>query len=235
MSSPRDSSSQSLGQSPKRELLTHFAGVAKALGHAHRLELLEHIAQGERGVEALAKLAGLSVANASQHLQHLHRAGLVVKRRDGQHSLYRLTDDAVVALLSALRKVAERNSAEAQRVVQSYFRARDDLEAMSRDELLERLQTGSVILLDVRPGDEFAIGHLPRAINIPLPDLEGRLAELPLDQEIIAYCRGPNCVLSFEAVAALRKHGYSVHRLQDGYPEWKAAGLPVEGRAVETA
>jgi len=222
-------------QNPKKELLSHFADVAKALGHAHRLELLEHIAQGERGVEALARLADLSVANASQHLQQLHRAGLVAKRRDGQRSLYRLTDVAVIELLSALRHIAERNSAEAQRLVQSYFHERDGLDPLSRADLLARLQTDAVVLLDVRPQDEFAIGHLPRAVNIPLPELENRLAELPADQEIVAYCRGPHCVLSFEAVAALRKRGFTIHRLQDGYPEWKAAGLPVEGLKTEIA
>jgi len=222
-------SSAGSSQSPKKELLSLFADVAKALGHAHRLELLEHIAQGERGVEALARLADLSVANASQHLQQLHRAGLVAKRRDGQHSLYRLTDVAVIELLSALRQIAERNSAEAQRLVKSYFHERDALDPLSRADLLARLQSDAVVLLDVRPEDEFAIGHLPRAINIPLPELETRLAELPADQEIVAYCRSPHCVLSFEAVAELRKRGFTIHRLQDGYPEWKAAGLPVEG------
>lgn len=221
--------------SPKKELLTYFAEVAKALGHAHRLELLEHVAQGERGVEALAKLAGLSVANASQHLQQLRRAGLVEKRRDGKHILYQLADVAVIELVSALRQIAERNSAHAQKIVQSYFHERDGLDPVSRDGLLDRLRTGAVVLLDVRPEDEFALGHLPHAINIPLPELESRLAELPKGQEIIAYCRGPYCVLSFEAVAALRKHGFTVHRLQDGYPEWQAAGLPIEGSAAEIA
>jgi ArsR family transcriptional regulator len=221
--------------SPKNELLTYFADVAKALGHAHRLDLLEHIAQGERSVEALAKLAGLSVANASQHLQQLLRAGLVAKRRDGKHILYRLADLAVIELLSALRRIVERNSAEAQLVVQSYFHARDNLDPVSRHALLDRLRTDAVVLLDVRPEHEFALGHLPHAVNIPLPELEGRLAELPPDQEVVAYCRGPYCVLAFEAVAALRKHGFTVHRLQDGYPEWKAAGLPVESSVAEKA
>ena len=221
--------------SPKKQLLTYFAEVAKALGHAHRLELLEYIAQGERGVEALAKLAGLSVANTSQHLQKLRRAGVVTTRRENTFVYYRLSDDAVVELLSALRQVAERNSAEAQRVVESYFHERDGLEPVSREELLDRLRNESVVLLDVRPEDEFALGHLPHAINIPLPELENRLADLLHDKEIIAYCRGPYCVFSFEAVAALRKRGFTVHRLEDGYPEWKAAGLPVEGLAAELA
>ncbi len=220
---------------PKKELLIYFAEVAKAASHAHRLELLEYIAQGERGVEALAKLAGLSVANASQHLQQLRRAGLVTTRREGNYVLYRLSDDAVVRLLASLREIAERNSADAQRVMRSYFHARDDLEPVSREGLLERLRTNSVVLLDLRPEDEFALGHLPHAINIPLPELARHLAELPHDKEIIAYCRGPYCVFSFEAVAALRKHGFTARRLQDGYPEWKAAGLPVEGLVAEPA
>lgn len=220
---------------PKKELLIYFAAVAKALGHAHRLELLEYIAQGERSVDDLARLTGLSVANASQHLQQLRRAGLVKTRREGNHVFYRLSDDTVVGLLSALRTIAERNSAEAQNVMQSYFHARDDLEPVSRKGLLDRLRANSVVLLDLRPEEEFALGHLPQAVNIPLPELERHLADLPHGKEIIAYCRGPYCVFSFEAVAVLRRHGFTVHRLEDGYPEWKAAGLPVEGLAAEPA
>ncbi len=215
--------------SPKRTLFSHFAAVAKAVAHAHRLELLEHVAQGERSVDALAELAGLSVANASQHLQQLRRAGLVTTQRKGKHIFYRLADDAVVELMSTLRTIAERNSAEARSVVESYFQERDNLEPVSREALLERLRGGAVTVLDVRPEDEFALGHLPDAVNIPFPELEHRLGELPPDKEIVAYCRGPYCVLSFEAVAALRRRGYKVRRLQDGYPEWKVAGLPVNG------
>jgi ArsR family transcriptional regulator len=205
-----------------------FAEVAKALGHAHRVELIEHVAQGERSVEALAALTRLSVANASQHLHHLRRAGLVASRRDGKRVLYRISGDDIIALVSALRGVAERNVAEVSRVVNSYFRALDDLEPVSRDELVERMSMGSVTLVDVRPEDEFALGHLPGAVSVPLAELERRLAELPSDHEIVAYCRGPYCVLSFEAVAALRARGFNVRRLEDGYPEWKAAGLPTE-------
>jgi len=213
---------------PKRQIFEQFAELAKALGHAHRLELLEHVSQGERSVERLAQLTGLSIANASQHLQNLRRGGFVRSRRDGKHVLYRLGDGPILELLSALRCVAERNSAEVRGIVGDYFGRLDALEAVSREDLLERLQDGSVTLLDVRPEDEFALGHLPGALNVPLSELERRLSELPKDQEIVAYCRGPYCVLSFEAVAALRARGYVVHRLEDGYPEWKAAGLPVE-------
>ena len=218
-----------MSSGPKQELFAEFAVVARALGHAHRLEILEHLAQSERGVEALAHRVGLSTANASQHLQHLRRAGLITSRRDGKFVLYRLTDDAVLTLLSVLRQVAERNRAEVDRIVRSYFAVRDELEPVSREELLERSRDGLVTVLDVRPADEFAVGHVPGAINIPLDELETRLAELNPGQEVVAYCRSTYCVLSFEAVAALRRRGFKVRRLEDGLPEWQAAGMPVEG------
>jgi len=213
---------------PKQAVYAEFAAVARALGHAHRLELLEHLAQGERTVETLARRTGLSVANASQHLQHLRRSGLVASRRDGRHVPYRLADETVLTLFSSLRKVAERNVAEIGRIVRSYFTDLDDLEPVSREALLERLRDGQVTVLDVRPADEFAMGHLPGALNAPMETLEQRLEELDPDQEIVAYCRGAYCVLSFEAVATLRERGFNVRRLEDGYPEWRAAGLPVE-------
>jgi ArsR family transcriptional regulator len=215
-------------ENPKRQLFDLFATVAKALGHAHRLELLEHVAQGERRVEELAELSGLTIANASQHLQHLRRAGLVASRREGKRVLYRLTDDTVVGLLGSLRLVAERNLAEVDRIVDGYFRDRDSFEPVTRADLMGRSRDGLVTVLDVRPEEEFQLGHVPGAVNIPLGDLERRLAELDPKQEIVAYCRGPWCVLSFEAVAALRKRGFAARRLEDGLPEWQAAGLPVE-------
>jgi len=221
------------GDGPKQRLFAELSSVAKALGNAHRLELLEQLAQGERGVDALAARAGVSVANASQHLQQLRRAGLAAARRDGKRVLYRLTDDAVVGLLGALRQVAERNVAEVERVLAGYFLDCDGLEPISRAELMDRMRDGLVTVLDVRPSDEYALAHLPSALNIPLAELERRLAELPRGQEIVAYCRGPYCVLSFEAVAALRAWGFRVRRLQDGLPEWRAAGLPLEGGALE--
>lgn len=214
---------------PKQALFAQFATVAKALGHAHRLELLEQLAQGERSVEVLAQRTGLSIANASQHLQHMRRAGLVSTRRDGKFIYYRLADDAVLDLLASLRRIAERNVAEVERLVRGYFRDRDSLEPVSREELVQRLRAGAVTVLDVRPGDEFALGHLPGAVNIPLQALEARLSELDPAQEIVAYCRGAYCVLSYEAVAALRARGFKVRRLEDGFPEWRAAGLPVIG------
>lgn len=220
-----------MSNSPKQALFAEFAAVARALGHPHRLELLEHLAQGERGVEALAERAGLSIANTSQHLQQIRRAGLVVSRRDGKFVLYRLADETVLGLLASLRKVAERNVAEVDQIVRGYFADRDSMEPISREELLDRLRDGLVTVLDVRPADEFAYGHVPGAVNIPLDDLETRLAELNAGQEIVAYCRGAYCVLSFEAVAALRARGFKIRRLEDGLPEWKAAGLPVESGA----
>jgi rhodanese-related sulfurtransferase len=214
---------------PKQHVFASLAEIAQALGHAHRLELLEHLGQGERSVEGLAACAGLTLANTSRHLQLLRRAGLVRGRREGKRVFYRLAEeDAVVGLLGALGRVGERSSAEIARVMASYFRARDELEPVSREELLDRLRFGVVTLLDVRPEDEFARGHLVGALNVPLAQLELRLAELPPDREVVAYCRGPWCVLSFEAVALLRRRGYQVRRLEDGFPEWKVAGLPVE-------
>jgi rhodanese-related sulfurtransferase/predicted transcriptional regulator len=213
--------------SPKLALFTQFAAVAKTLGHAHRLELLEQLAQGERSVEILAQRIGLSTANASQHLQQMRRVGMVAARRNGKFVHYRLADDAVLDLLAALRRIAERNVAEVERIVRSYFHDRDDLEPISRQELLQRSRAGMVTILDVRPEDEFALGHLPGAVNIQLRELEAHLAEFDPAQEIVAYCRGPYCVLSYEAVAALRARGFKVRRLEDGLPEWRAAGLPV--------
>lgn len=213
---------------PKQTLFAAFAEVAKALAHPHRLALLEQLAQGERSVELLADRVQLSLANASQHLQHMRRAGLVAGRREGKYVFYRLADDAVLDCLAALRRVAERRSAEVERVVRSYFDDRDSLEPVSRAELLSRIKAGAVTVLDVRPADEFALGHLPGAVNVTLAELERRLGAFSRRREIVAYCRGPYCVLSYEAVARLRARGFKIRRLEDGYPEWRAAGLPVE-------
>jgi rhodanese-related sulfurtransferase len=215
-------------RNPKHALFAQFAAVAKALAHPHRLELVEQVAQGERTVETLASRTGLSIANASQHLQHMRRAGIVAARREGKFVFYNLADEAVLAVLAALRRIAERNIAEVEQVIRSYFNDRDSLEAVSRDELLKQLRAGIVTILDVRPPDEFVLGHLPTAVNIPLRELEARLAELNPSQEIVAYCRGPYCVLSYEAVALLRERGFKIRRLEDGLPEWRAAGLPTE-------
>jgi rhodanese-related sulfurtransferase/DNA-binding MarR family transcriptional regulator len=213
---------------PKRALYAQFAIVAKAIAHEHRLELLELVAQGERSVEALAERSGLSIANVSQHLQNLRRAGLVASRRQAKFVLYRLADEAVLTMLAALQKVAERNVGEVERILRSYFHARDELEPVSRAELTQRMKKGLVTVIDVRPEDEFALGHVPGARNVPLGDLKRYLSKLDRKTEIVAYCRGPYCVMSFEAVAQLRKLGFKARRLEDGLPEWKAAGLPVQ-------
>ena len=192
-----------------------LAEVAKALAHEHRVELIEQLAQGPRSVEALAERVGLTLANASQHLQQLRRAGLVSTQRDGKRVVYRLADEVetdIVSLVTALRHVAEHAVASMERIVAAYFRARDELEPVAAPELLARLRQGD-------------------ALNIPLRQLEHRLSELPRRREIVAYCRGPYCVLSFEAVAELRARGFKVRRLEAGFPEWKAAGLPVEAVA----
>jgi ArsR family transcriptional regulator len=211
---------------PKQALFEEFARVAQALGHAHRLALLEQVAQGERSVDTLALASGLSMANASQHLKLLRAAGLVTSRRDGKNVLYRLANDEVLDLLNATRRVAERNVAEVARIIRSYFDERDTLEPVSREELRQRLELGLVTVLDVRPLEEYKLGHVTGALNVPLHELEARLAQLDPAQEIVAYCRSTYCVLSFEAVALLREHGFKVRRLEDGFPEWRAAGLP---------
>ncbi len=214
---------------PKQTIYGHLAEVAQALGHAHRLELLEHLAQGERSVEDLSARSGLTFANTSRHLQILRRARLVNADRRGKRIIYSLAGETeVTGLIHALGRVGERNVAEIDRVMADYFYARDALEAVSREDLIARMQDGLVTILDVRPRDEFEAGHLPGALNIPLSALADRLAELRGAREVVAYCRGPWCVLSFEAVAALREQGIKSLRLEDGFPEWKAAGLPVE-------
>jgi rhodanese-related sulfurtransferase/DNA-binding transcriptional ArsR family regulator len=219
---------------PKQVLFAHFAAVAKTIGNAHRIDLLQQLAQGEQSVETLARKTGLTVANTSQHLQHLRRAGLIAARRDGTFIYYRLADDSVLDVLAALRRVAERNLAEVEQVVRGYFDNRDAMEPVTRKELARRLKSGDVTILDVRPEDEFALAHVPGAINVPLKELEARTAEIDPAKDIIAYCRGAYCVYSYEAVAKLRAKGFRIRRLEDGLPEWKAAGLPVESAAKES-
>lgn len=216
--------------SSHQKLLDTLAQVARALGNGHRLALLEQLAQAEAPVEVLAQRTSLAIGNASQHLQQLRRAGLVTAERNGKQMIYRLTDERIVSLLSLLRQVAETNLAEMERLIGQLF-ADDDsdgaLEPVSRSELLAGLKKGKLVLLDVRPEEEFQAGHLPQAINIPLAQLDAMFEKLPKNSEIVAYCRGPYCTLSHEAVKRLRQLGYHVRRFEEGYPEWKAAGLPV--------
>jgi ArsR family transcriptional regulator len=215
-------------QGPKYRLFNQFAQVAKALSHAHKLELLELLAQGERSVEALAKVAGLTVANTSRHLQQLRNAGLIESRKEGLYVFYRVSGNDVIDLLGCLRRTSERHISEVNSVVTGYFNDRDSLEPISRQELLRRSEEGLVTVLDVRPAEEYEFGHIPGAINVPLEHIEQFLRDLPKEQEVIAYCRGAYCVLAFEAIVALRERGFQARRLEEGYPEWKAAGLPVE-------
>lgn len=212
----------------KKELLEQLAVLGKALGSANRLELVEFLAQGERSVESLAKLSGMTLANTSQHLRQLRQAGLVKTRKQGLFVFNQLADEAVVDLLACMREIAENNLSKMDLLIRTYLLAKDSLEPISANELLQRVQDNRVTVLDVRPIEEFAWGHLPGAVNIPMHELEQRLAELPNTLEVVAYCRGPYCLLSFEAVAKLRDKGYRARRLEDGYPEWKRAGLPVE-------
>jgi rhodanese-related sulfurtransferase/DNA-binding transcriptional ArsR family regulator len=212
----------------KNQLYEQFARIGKALSSPHRLELLDVLAQCERTVEALAQETGMSVANASQHLQVLRAAHLVEVRREGVSMYYRLADEGVFRMWQALRTVGEAQLAEIDRVVQSFLQDRARLQPMGAQDLLHHLGNDQIILLDVRPAEEYAAGHLPRARSIPVTELEARLAELPVDKEIVAYCRGPYCVFADEAVALLHERGYSARRLEEGVPEWRTLGLPVE-------
>jgi rhodanese-related sulfurtransferase/DNA-binding HxlR family transcriptional regulator len=212
----------------KHDLFTQFARVGKALSSGNRLELLEYIAQGERSVDDLARVSGLSVANTSQHLQQLRQAGLVSSRKDGLKVFYSLSGDDVIGLLNAVRGVAERHVADVERLVNTYLTVKDELEPLPRKELLKRVRDGLVTVLDVRPPEEYVAGHVPGAVNVPLSELKHYLKTLKPEQEIVAYCRGPHCVLAFDAVARLRKIGLKARRLEDGFPEWKTSGLPVE-------
>jgi len=212
----------------KHDLFAQFARVGKALGNGNRLELLEFLAQGERSVEQLSTVAGLTVANTSQHLQQLRHAGMVTSRKEGLKVYYSISGDDVINLLDALRAVAERHVTDVQHLVNTYLTVKDNLEPIPRAELLKRARDGLITVMDVRPPEEYAAGHIPGAVNIPLKDLEKRMKKLDKNQEIVAYCRGPHCVLAFDAVARLRKKGINARRLEDGYPEWRVAGLPVE-------
>jgi rhodanese-related sulfurtransferase/DNA-binding transcriptional ArsR family regulator len=212
----------------KSDLFEQFARVGKALSSGKRLQMLEYLAQGERSVDALARMTGLSVANTSQHLQQLRQAGLAAARKEGLYVFYRLSGDSIVRLLAALRVVGQEHLAEVDKLVKLYFESKDSLEPVPAKELLQRARAGVVTVLDVRPPEEYAAGHIRGAINVPLIELTKRLHEIPSGREIIAYCRGPYCLLAFEAVVQLRKKGRKARRLEEGFPEWKSAGLPVE-------
>lgn len=215
-------------KNPKKLLFEQLARIGKALSSSSRLELLEFLAQGEKGVEALAKVSGLSVANTSQHLQHLRMAGLVTARKSGQNVFYSLSDDSVVDLMGMLRKIAENNLAEMEALINVYLKEKDALEPVRAKELLKRAKSGLVTVIDVRPPEEFAAGHVAGAINVPIKELESFAKKLDSEKEIVAYCRGAYCLMSFDAVERLRKKGFKAWRLEDGFPEWKRAGHPIE-------
>src|SRR5574340_161104 len=210
---------------PKKKLFENFALVAKSLASANRLELLEALAQGERGVDGLAQASGMSVANTSHHLQILRSGGLVQSRKEGTQVIYSLTDEKVLSLLADIRCVAERHLAEVERIVRENFDSRDNLTPVRRDELLGLVRSGEAMVIDVRPPDEYDAGHIARAVNIPLESLPARFSNLPHDQEIVAYCLCPYCMLAFDAVEQLRQLGFQARRLEDGYPEWKSEQL----------
>ena len=215
------------GREAKDRLYEQFARTAKAVANPKRIELLEVLAQGEHTVEALAGFAAMGVTNTSAHLQVLRRARMVETRKEGTKVFYRLAGDDVATFLVALRDLARGRLAEVDRIVQDYFAARDALEPVSRTELVERAGRGDVVILDVRPAEEFAAGHIPGALSVPLDRLDAALARLPRRAQIVAYCRGPYCVMAPQAVELLRTRGFKARRLADGMPEWRLAGLPV--------
>jgi rhodanese-related sulfurtransferase/DNA-binding transcriptional ArsR family regulator len=217
----------------KNALYEQFARVGKGVSSPQRLELLDLLCQGEKSVETLANQAGLTVKNTSAHLRVLRGARLVETRKEAQYVYYRLADELVCAFFLALRDLAEKRLAEVREVSREYFRGTDRMSPVDRQLLLERVRSGEVTVLDVRPGDEFRAGHIPGARSVPLDELRHTLRSIPRDQEIVAYCRGPYCVLALEAVELLQAEGYRAVRLEDGVADWRAAGLPIE-RGEET-
>jgi rhodanese-related sulfurtransferase/DNA-binding transcriptional ArsR family regulator len=212
----------------KLRLYEAIGRVAAGLGSGSRLQILEYVAQSERSVDSLAAMTGLSVANTSKHLQALRQAGLVSARKEGVRVYYSIAGDDVALLITALRDVAEHRVAEIERILSTWLANRDDMEAVPAQEVLERAKKGLVVVLDVRPPEEFAAGHLPGAVNIPVNQLAKRLKDLPARKEVIAYCRGPYCLMSYDAVSLLRKKGFKARRMEGGLPEWRLAGLPTE-------
>ncbi len=211
----------------KDAVYEQFARIGKAVSSPKRLELLDLLCQGPRTVEALAKEAGMTVANASQHLQILRAARLVEAEKEGLFVTYRLADQLVCDFFRAMRLLAETRLAEIEQIKRLFLQRKEGMEPVDRRALLERVRQGTVTVIDVRPTEEYRAGHIPGAVSIPLKELKARLAELPKDQEIVAYCRGPYCVLAVEAVEMLRANGFQAARLEDGVQDWRAEGLPV--------
>lgn len=219
--------SVSSGRRFKDAIYDQFARIAKGLASPRRLELLDLLCQGPRTVETLAREAGQSIANTSQHLQVMRAARLVAAEKEGQYVTYSLADNEVCDFFQSLRHLAESRLAEVERVTRDFLQERGQMEPVDRVALIERVRAGAVTVLDVRPPEEYRAGHIPGAISIPLSELKHRLAELPTDREIVAYCRGPYCVLAVEAVDMLRAHGFKTLRLEDGVPDWRARGFTV--------
>ena len=212
----------------KDEVFAQFARVGHALSSGRRLEIIDLLAQSERTVEDLAREAGMSIANTSQHLQVLRRVRLVESRQEGTYVYYRLAGDEAFRLFQALRSFGEESLADVRRIIDDYLEHRDDMEPVRMDELLDRARDGRVIVLDVRPRREFEAGHIAGARSMPIDELEKRLHEIPADAEVVAYCRGPYCVFADEAAQRLQERGIAARRLDVGYPDWKLAGHPVE-------
>ncbi len=211
----------------KHELFRHFARIGKAMSSPARLDLLDLLSQGEKPVETLARQAGLSVTNTSNHLRELRSAGLAANRKEGLQVYYRLADPAVHEFLRCLQEIARRQIAEVREIVREYFQDPESLEPVPMEELLERMKADEVVVLDVRPEDEYAAGHIPGSLSVQVRDLERGLADLPPGKEVVAYCRGPYCVLSVKAVEILRSRGIRARRLHDGLPDWRERGLAV--------
>lgn len=211
----------------RRKMFSYLAETAGVLASPSRIELLDLLAQGERSVEALSEASYLSIANASQHLQQLRRAGIVTRRRKGRQILYDLADARVLDLMALLRGIAETNHAAAAQIVKEAYTVRDAMPPITREELIARLEKRSVRLIDVRPEIEYRAAHIPGALNIPIMTLPERLGELPKRPEVIACCRGPYCVMAYRAVEILRPVGYRARRLDGGFMEWRRAGLPL--------
>lgn len=216
------------GREFKDAVFEQFARIAAAFASPKRIEIIDVLVQGERNVETLAAETGLSVANASRHLQVLKASALVAGRKEGLQVFYRLADPDVLAGYRALRRLAGQRLAQIDRLVRDYFGGVDGMQPVGRGELLERARSGDVVVVDVRPHEEYKAGHIRGALSIPLASLEKHLSELPAGREVVAYCRGPYCVLAAEAVRLLRRRGFRAFRLREGYPEWRDGGLPVE-------
>jgi rhodanese-related sulfurtransferase/DNA-binding transcriptional ArsR family regulator len=218
-----------MSHAAKQRIYEQFARIGKALAAPARLELIDLLAQGERSVDALAREAALSIANASQHLQVLHAARLVETRREGQRIFYRLAGPAVETLWLSLRGAAEAQLAELPGVAREYLGEPEALEPVDRAELARRLDAGTVVLIDVRPAEEYAQAHIAGAVSVPLDELATWARQAPRRKQIVAYCRGPYCVYAIQAVTELQRRGLRAARAEDGVPEWRAAGLPIEG------